>query len=354
MMKKKFLHIWLGATLALVGLSHPYSAQANKSAATDKAAVAQQDQRVDLNLATAKAKKKKRRNGWYPKLSLGANVLLNHSSSVPGVDDGLTLSLGAVVNGELLMLHNKHEWKTSLKLVHTQTKTPLIEPFVKTADNLDVQSFYTYRFGGPANIGIFGGLQLNVALFPGFLVTSADTQLVRIDGDKRTRELAVKNVPIELTKAFSPLILKQKLGIEAKPYEDKLATLQIRFDAAAQEVFANGYSVQDNAATTDLELIKLRDYIQFGAELEVKLNGNINKRISYHFEAELMYPIVTSIPTTLGGFDLLNADLSLKVSLKLAKWASLDYVFSAKLVPLLSRNWQVTNNLVLSLKADFL
>jgi hypothetical protein len=347
---------WMTFCGVLLGLLSGSSAWANKAPTAAREAVAQTDQKVLLEKAAAKKKKKKvvRKNGWFPKLGIGVNVLFNHSLSVPGVDDGLTFSLGLVLNGELLMIHDHHEWKTTLKGVHTQTKTPNIEPLVKTADNVDLRSFYTYRFKGPARIGLFAGLQLNLSLLPGFLVTAADTQLVLIDGTNRERKIAVKNDPFALTPAISPLIFKQKMGVETMPYKDKFATLEIRVNAAAQEVWASGFVVQDDATTTDLELVRLRDYQQFGVELETKVHGNINKRISYQFEAELMYPIITSIDTDLQGFDLLNADLSLKVSLKLAKWASLDYVFSAKLIPLLSRNWQVTNNLVLSLKADFL
>lgn len=353
--------IWVGLLCGLCCLVLAGSPVMAQTPAPVDGTTATTDQKVKLAIpkraAPAKDKKgkaKKPKNGWFPKLSLGINTLLNHSANVPGVDDGFTFSLGIVINGELFFRHNAHEWKTTLKGVHTQTKTPNIEPLVKTADNVDLQSFYTYRFKGPGKIGLFGGLQLNLALLPGVLVVAGDTELAPVDPTVTLPDgtTARPNTPYPLTPAFAPLIFKQKIGVEAKPYEDKYAAFELKLSAAAQEVFASGFVVQDDAATPTLELAALRDYQQFGAELEVKVSGDINKRISYLFQANLMYPIVTSVDTDLEGFDLLNADLSMKVSFKLAKWASIDYVFGARLVPLLFRKWQVTNNLVLSIKAD--
>ena len=51
---------------------------------------------------------------------------------------------------------------------------------------------------------------------------------------------------------------------------------------------------------------------------------------------------------------LINADVSFKVGVKVTNWASLDYVFSAKRLPLIIDQWQVLNNLVLSITAQIL
>ena len=91
-----------------------------------------------------------------------------------------------------------------------------------------------------------------------------------------------------------------------------------------------------------------------GLQLETELGGKLNKRVAYAFRVELMIPFYTSVDTELTGFDLLNTELSFKVGLKMSKWASLDYVFSARRYPIIVDQWQVVNNLVLSLTADIL
>ena len=103
---------------------------------------------------------------------------------------------------------------------------------------------------------------------------------------------------------------------------------------------------------TDLK--QLENFQQFGLQLETELTGKIKKELIYAFRVELMYPLYTSIDTELSGFDLLNTDISFKLGLKLGKWASLDYLFGAKRLPLIVDQWQLVNNLVLSITANIL
>lgn len=371
-MQKRMSRLVGLSTSSLMLLAFMFVLQPNWAAAATpqpKETVAKEDQKIDLALKKINKAKYKKKEGWFPKLSLGVNISLAHASNVPGVDDGVAFSLGVVINGSLLYLKDGHEWKTDLTAVHTQTKTPTIDPFVKTADNFDLKSFYTYRFKSKYKVGLFGGLQATTALFPTNLVVAADTNYVKInpDGTKvgtpdpnnasiiipEITKLA-KNTPLNLTGPFNPFIFKQKLGATAKPYEDKFAALDLKVSLAAQQVWASGLTVQDDAATPELELRVLQDYVQLGLELNFGISGSVSKRITYAFQADLMLPFVTSVPTTLTGFELLNADISFKVGVKLAKWASLDYVFRALRIPLLTNNWQVTNNLVLNVKADFI
>ncbi len=339
----------------LLTLTIPFGAFAQKTITPPKEAIASKDQKIELALKKSK-KKIKKKNGWFPKLKLGANLSLAQAANVPGVDDGLALSIGIVINGELLYLNGSHEWKTELIAIHTQTKTPTIEPFIKTADNLNLKSFYTYRFKGKYGVGIFGGLQLSTAIFPTNLVVAKDTPVVNVtaDGTKETPRTLKANTAEQLTGAFAPMVLKQKLGITARPFKDKVATLDVKLSFAGQEVFAKGRTVQDDAATPELELRILQDYLQAGAELNISIAGSLHKRIVYAFNADFMLPFVTSIPTQLTGFQLLDANISFKVGVKLAKWASIDYVFRALRMPLLTDKWQVSNNLVLSITADFI
>ncbi len=304
---------------------------------------------------TVTKKIKPPQNGWFPKLNLGLNTSLVSTSNVPGVEDGLTMSFGLVIGGELLMRRDKHEWKSTLKLVHTQTKTPSLEQFVKTADDLAITSYYVYRIGGEYAWGFHAGLQFNTALFPGEMSVGKDTKvkLIKLDGSSET-QLVQKSQPLPLTPPFSPFILKQKLGFELTPHKSNFVKLELKFDGVAQEIWASGYVVADDVTTPEVDLKQLQDYVQAGIEMRIALTGNVSKQISYAFLAELMYPLITNVQTSLKGFDLFNADLGLKVSFKLAKWAAFDYIFQAKMIPLLTEKWQVTNNLVLSLKADIL
>ncbi|HAA55130.1 MAG TPA: hypothetical protein DCE42_10245 [Myxococcales bacterium] len=344
-------HMWM-PTQSSNAFAEDAPAVRAKAPETKKEATPNPDQRVLM--AINKKAKKKPKNGWFPKLTLGLNTSLVSSDNVPGIDNGITLTFGILVEGGLLLRQNAHEWNSTLKLVHTQTKTPTIEPFIKTADALDLKTSYTYRFKDKWQTGLHVDAEFSTALFDGNLVVNQDTNIRILDfkGNEVGTNTAQKNTPFLLTRAFSPMLLKGKAGVNFSPQDEKFLKLEMAVDAVGQSVIAAGNTVADDAATPTLELKQLRTYAQAGLELDIKMTGSVNKFINYAFVAELMYPIITNVETDLKGFDLLNADLSLKVSFKLAKWASLDYVFQAKLIPLLVEQWQVTNNLVLSVKAD--
>ena len=294
-------------------------------------------------------------DGWYPNLKVGFTTSMVHNHNLPGVDNGLNLSLGLVIDGGLLFLKGQHSWDSTMKIIHTQSKTPTLEPFVKTSDSFDLKTTYDFKFKRPAFLSVFATLQVNTPLFQGDLITRADTVISRLNADGTTStHFATKNVRFRLTPSFSPLVFKQMAGVSVKPSRDPIASMDIKFSFTGQEVWADGYSVADDATTPQLEIKALRDYQQAGFQLDILLSGKLNNRVTYSFHAELMYPLMTSIDTNLRGFDLLNAEISFKVGIKISSWASLNYVYSAKRMPLIVNQWQVTNNLVLSLTANIL
>ncbi len=299
------------------------------------------------------ARKVKKKEGWFPKLLLTSTISLGQSSNVPGVDDGISFTLGASLVGSLDFVSGAHKWSSSLLFVNTWAKTPSISAFVKTADQLEFKTIYSYSFENDIQLGLFGGFFLKTQVFPTFIIFAKDTPITQQKGDGTSVNKTLKaNEAYHLLDAFNPLMLDQKLGVEATPLNDPFAKLKLKFGVTLQEVWARGSIVQDDPTTPATELKELSDYIQAGAELNIFVNGAINKRLSYSLRALFMLPVVTNAKTELSGFELLISDLSLKFSLKLAKWAALDYLFRAQKIPLLSKNWQVTNNLVLSLTLD--
>lgn len=335
----------------------PTAAQAAsvKAATVRKEAVAGKDQAVAIQVKKKKKAKKKTPEGWQGKLSLGATTSMVHTYQVTGVENGLSFSIGAVANGEARYQKGPHAFITTLAVAHAWSKTPTITPFVKTADELNLASRYEYRFRKAKSMALYGALQLVAPMAPGDLVAAQDTDLIYIERDGTQRSgIAPKDQRVRLTWAFSPLIFKQLLGATARPHKSEIVQLDVRLALAGQEVWANGYTIADDKATPALELTALRNYQQMGLQLEADLGGKIKKNLVYAFHMELMYPFVTSIHSDLSGFDLLNTVITFKLGLKIAKWASLEYVFGAKRLPLIVNQWQVTNNLVLSLVANIL
>ena len=289
-------------------------------------------------------------DGWTHKLSLGTNFSFGHSSNVVGSPDGGTFQVGLLLDGAASLRHGQHVWQNALSVTHTQTKTPAIDPFVKTVDDFNLRSTYLYELAKVRWLGPFARVRFQTSLLPGYLVV-AEPRRLRItdtDGDVTTRGLPAQE-NFELTSAFEPFLMRQSTGVFARPYDKKEIQLLTTLGLGAQEVFTQaGLAVTDDDTTTPLELTKLADSVQVGAEVEVVASGEWQQDLTWGASANVLWPFVVDADTDLEGADLVNVEFGLKLGYKLSKWASLDYVLSAKKVPLIVDAWQVQNNLLLT------
>ena len=304
--------------------------------------------------AATKAKPKPPVSPWKLNLKLGFNGSMAHSYAVPGVDNGFTIGLDLQLNGGAIYKKDQHKWETTLKVLHTQTKTPAVEFFVKTADELNFLTMYSYQFKGQKEASFFTAFSLNTALLPSEYVVSEDKDLIK-KGTTEALGKSERTKPFRLTDSFNPTVMQLKAGILVEPLQDKMFEVDMKFSATGQQIIASGFAVEDDDATAQIDLKPLENSSQVGLQFRLEVKGQVNKRVSYEFYADLFYPVLSTLtPDNLQGFDLLNTDISFKVTLSMAAWASINYVFRAQRLPLLSENWQVTNNLVLSLKANIL
>lgn len=330
-----------------------------------------QAQKVDFVPDSIKMKTAKK-DGWFPSLKAGFNFSFAQSDGVVGIPDGTTLNLGLQLDAGLLFAKGQHEWRSSAKVVHTQTKIPTIKPFIKSADRFDLETMYTYRFKRPKWLGYFVGAKLNTALLAGFLVRDADTALVFKDPKGTVLDLkdgegnpfgVKKDQPFLLTHGFSPLLLKASTGLSALPIERKPVRLDIKLGVGVVQAITQssttgqptGFIVTDDATTPALELTQLQDYLQAGGELQVAVSGSFKKGLlTYSLLAEIMVPFVSTADTNLTLVQQINTEIALKLGIKLTKWAALNYNLSVVRAPLLVDDWQITNNLMLSITASIL
>lgn len=305
-----------------------------------------------------KAKKKppKRTEGWFPTLKAGFNFAFSQNQGVVGLTDGVTLALGLNVQGDLIYRKRTHEWVSKLVILHTQTKIPNIDPFIKAADTFELSTLYQYRFPKVPWLGLFAGIRLQSALLPGSVVRDTDiaVSVKELDGTFLDTNITAQKA-FRLTGPFSPLFLKQFAGGLAKPLMRPWMNIDIKLGIGAVEVWTtDGLAVTDDAATADiLEMSRMQDYIQGGVELQVGVTGVLaNKLLTYGFYAEVMYPFAHNAETDLEGAELINTDFRFTLGIKLFTWASLNYSLNVLRVPLIVDKWQVTNTLMLSITAN--
>jgi hypothetical protein len=285
-------------------------------------------------------------DGWTYKLSLGSNFALTHNRSWVGNPDGAAVQIGIVLDGSAKLLSGQHEWLTELAIKHTQARSPEIGKFVKTLDDFVLRTTYLYKLESLPWMGPYARARMQTGLFPGNFIDATDRTLVLPDG---TEENVSAKEKFQLTSAFEPLLLRESAGLFARPYEAADLVFTATLGAGAQEIFTQGgYSIADPEADP-LVLVELIDSTQIGTELELEAKGEATKLFTYSLRANLLQPFYTSVDTgDLSGLDLLNTELEVKMSFKLNQWASMDYVFLAKKIPLVVDAWQVQNGLLVS------
>jgi hypothetical protein len=294
--------------------------------------------------------------GWALKLTVGATGSYGHSSNVVGAIDGATVQLGVLVNGSANLTSGQSSWENALKLNETQTRTPQLASFIKSADELALQSTYLYHLPNLDWFGPFARAAMTTQIFSSYDVRPADVTIVRTFRDGTTKAKAIPlGDHIQLAKPFEPLLLKEGVGAFANPYTDKLVAVKTKLGLGMQHVMVgDGFTLADDKATPELEIKQLEKSTQGGGEAEVELGGTWSENISWGAKANVFYPFYTSVETKLTGINLMTTDLSAKLSVKLAKWASLDYVLSAKRVPLILEKWQVQNNVLFTAGFDII
>ncbi|TVR03206.1 MAG: hypothetical protein EA398_05475 [Deltaproteobacteria bacterium] len=286
-------------------------------------------------------------SGWSGRLSLSGNFSLTHNNRVVGQSDGTTIALGTNVNGRLSFARNGHSLRNTLRASQTFSRTPTIPELVKTADELRIESLYLYHFPEVDWIGPFTRAQLNTALFHGFDVRPDDVAY-SLDGDT----VAIDD-RIRLTNALRPLTLRESVGAFVRPSNDPMIRSMLRLGVGARQVFADGQLVvADDEETPDIiELAELRSFNQIGAEAVLEATGEFEGgNVTYSIEAETLIPFYNSLANDdRSAIDLANVEVAATLSFRLVTWASLDYQFRAARIPALVEDWQVSNNLLLSL-----
>lgn len=303
-----------------------------------------------------KKKKKLTADGWHKSLKAGFSFAFAQNQGVVGIPDGITIALGLQLNGKLLYRKGGHEWVSTLNIVHTESKIPNIDPFIKAADQFDLMSLYQYRFKPRIKwLGVFAGLRVVTPLLPGNYVPQEDQPLLLhyLDGTA-VPDVATGQKRYRLTRSFAPLVFRQFLGALAKPLEKDWLDVDVRLGLGSREVWTRqGFVVKNDDTTPELDLVQMQDYVEGGVELQLALTGHaFGKLLSYGLNVDVMFPFANNAETDLKGAELINTEIKAVLGIKVFSWASLNYTLSVVRAPLIVDEWQVVNSLMLSITAN--
>lgn len=295
----------------------------------------------------------RRPDGWHYQLGVGASFAINHTRKVVGATNGLTLALGGLLNGELDYVIGDHEWQSDLAVEQQQTKTPLLDGFIKSIDLLELKTLYLYRVNDW--FGPFVRARLQTAILEGFDRRPEDTTVIRTARDGSVDiDIVDAQQKIDLTDPFEPFVIVETAGVFLEPITRKRFTLKTKAGFGGQHILVqDGYTITDDEDTPELELTQLEDSHSFGAELELEMFGKIQDNISWNILMNGFFPIVTNVEPEPDEIDKIHVAIDAGISVKLLSFLSLDYSLGIRRQPFVVDDWQVTNALLLTANYSF-
>jgi hypothetical protein len=338
----------LSTTMTACALSAAMASMTSTASAADPA---KPDYVPDIEKPpAAPPKDEKKPEGFEPRLTAGATLSLIDMRSVVGQTDGLTVNFGIKFDAGLDYRRGKHEWRSSLTMGEGLTRTPVLGEFVKSKDDLFIESIYLFHV--LPWVGPFARASLQTSMFRGSDVRPAPTTYLILDENGATRAIVGKQ--LSLSDPFRPLTLKQSLGAFIQPVAHEKLNVEVRLGGGARETLADEQlAVSDDDKTPEIEVKELVNVYQAGVELNASAWGDLlDKRVSYRVSAEVMTPLVYSdLPAgdQRGSIALTNIDFGATLSFKLVEWASLDYELKAIRQPQLIDKFQVQNSLLFTL-----
>lgn len=289
--------------------------------------------------------------GWDRYLGLGFYGTLNQSDNVVGKDNGQTTTLGLKVDGAVDWKDDRAEWLNSANLLVSFSRTPLIDNYIKADDVLNLESLYKYYFESPRWLGMFAQANLGTAVFAGYDNQPSEItyRTVKLDG---TEELQTTD-RILLTDGFSPLVLRESLGLIASPVKKEVVTVDLKLGLGARQVFADGQLVvDDNEDTVERELREIESFTKAGYEIGTEIRGSLDeKKVTYQLRANVLFPVHDSLDENEDDslFEQRVLDLQGRVSFHLVEWASLDYLVNVQRDPGIKDEAQVNQSLLFSI-----
>lgn len=294
-------------------------------------------------------------NGWYHNVAVAAGLSFSTSNRVVGQEDGATTTISLNVNYDADLFRGQHEFQNTLSVTQALTRTPLVDQFVKSGDELFEEAIYYYHLRNAPWFGPFARASIRTALFKGFDVP-ADTTDYLVTRNNGTTAERLERDRLQLTRNFGPTTLKQSLGVFAEPSNDPALTIDVRLGFGARETFADGnFVIADDDATPEVDVTELSDFAQVGAEAALVMTGTTpSGDVTYGASFEMLVPFYDSTDDSdLNAWESTNYEAGANLAFIISNWVNVGYQFGALKEPQLLDEWQVTNQLLLTITQSY-
>lgn len=304
-------------------------------------------------------------DGWYHTVNLGIGLSVGTSRDVIGQEDGSTITFSLDTSWRAELIRGQHEFRNTLTINEAVSRTPLVDRFVKSNDLLQNEALWFYHLENIDWFGPFARASVRTSIFNGH-----DVQSNRVDYERRRNNDNVTLIEdrerFQLTRPFQPTTFKESVGVFFEPSREEALAIDVRIGFGARQTIANGNFVVDSVtaaadreggvAERDLVVVQeLESFSQAGSELALEAFGNNpDGDISYRFGFEMMTPFYNSVDDSdLNAWEATNYEASIDVGFAIRDWASVSYAFNALKTPQLVDEWQLTNQLLLTITQTF-
>ncbi len=275
---------------------------------------------------------------WHVSLLLGGGLSFNRASSVVGKPDGMSFDLNAFVESVGGFDRDSHLFYARL-YIEEEGRLSLPEGFyLNLVDTFDVDLLYMYRL--VSYFGPYVRTTFQTSLVPSFQDFETPTDVVRLglNGEVKGTETAV--IDTQLTVPFDPLDLRYGAGVRFDFTPTYWFDLKARTGVGARHLFARELFVNaDDGATDAFEVREVPDFNQFGVEASLLTELRITRWVLLKAEADALMPFDAPADTAL--------QLDATVSLRLASFASLNYILRLELDPAITDDLQLDQTVLL-------
>ncbi|MCB0412786.1 MAG: hypothetical protein KDD50_00530 [Bdellovibrionales bacterium] len=297
--------------------------------------------------------------GWNHLLKLTGNVAINSSKDVVGQQSGDSNTYGLELTGKFSKKTEKSEWRNGLGVKGATTRTPALPKYIKSSDELKIDSLYLYHLESYPSIGPYGKFSAQTNIFRGDDVRASAVNYVVFDknGNSLPGQTGVDS--FHLVDGFGVVTTKESVGFFSQPVKTETSSLELRAGLGAIQVTASSNQFKvDDATSTTVTVSEIAPYSEVGFEVGFEYLNQINETSKFNMSVEALYPFNTDKGTgslkDKDDVEFTQVEGVIGYESKLSSWSSLKYQYKAIHQIKVVEEWQVQQDLTLNFSHDFL
>lgn len=287
---------------------------------------------------------------WGQTLSLGLTGTINESNKVIGKRDGNTTVLGFKALSLSQYRQDQHELRNEVKFDYSTARSPYIPRYLKTEDQLSLNSLYIYRVGEAKWVGPYAQLSLKTVTSRGRDERPRErTYLIQKRDGSTTAQTGTE---ITLNDPWKPTIAKESVGAYFDLYGSQMLGVEFLLGLGARQVMAKHQLVSiDNDVTDEVELMELQDSNHLGPTAVFQIHGSaFTQLLTYRLVSDILFPVQSSTQAAKkrNAFSGRIVEITGDLAYKLSSWAAINYNISLLRDLDLSDDPQVNTSLMFS------